>query len=244
MARISGTRNAGTTWRGRVARCSAALLLGRCCSAGGIGLVAGCATGRPIARAIPVQGVEIGGRRRRGRLRRAARRWARDFVYLDASDGARRRDPRFAANLAAAREAGLQVGAVHRFDPCVPADGQAANFVTMVPRDARCCRRRSSSTAGRRLPGPVSEAAMESELTTLLNQIEAHTGKPAILKLSRGVREALSHRRADRAQPVGERATSSQPDYAGRPWVMWTANPRCAHRARRRTPLRWVVVRP
>ena len=45
------------------------------------------------------------------------------FVYLEASQGDRR-DPAFAANLSAAREAGLKVGAVHRFDPCIMADGQ------------------------------------------------------------------------------------------------------------------------
>ena len=39
--------------------------------------------------------------------------------------------------LAAARKAGLQVGAVHVYNPCEPADAQAANFVTTVPRDAK-----------------------------------------------------------------------------------------------------------
>ena len=29
------------------------------------------------------------------------------------------------------------MGAVHRYDPCQPADRQSANFVTVVPRDAK-----------------------------------------------------------------------------------------------------------
>ena len=58
------------------------------------------------------------------------------FAYLEASDGARWQNERFANRFEAARAAGLRVGAVHRFDPCIMADGQSANFVTMVPRDA------------------------------------------------------------------------------------------------------------
>ena len=58
------------------------------------------------------------------------------FVYLEASDGAARKDAGFGPNFARARNAGLQVGAAHRFDPCAVADGQSGNFVTMVPRDA------------------------------------------------------------------------------------------------------------
>ena len=53
-----------------------------------------------------------------------------------ASDGAARKDAGFGPNFARARNAGLQVGAAHRFDPCAVADGQSGNFVTMVPRDA------------------------------------------------------------------------------------------------------------
>ena len=57
------------------------------------------------------------------------------FAYLGASDGESGQDAYFTRNFASASEAGLQVGAVHGFDPCRMADGQSANFVTMVPRD-------------------------------------------------------------------------------------------------------------
>ena len=59
-----------------------------------------------------------------------------DFVYLRASDGATRRDTMFVADLAKARAAGLQVGAILRFDPCADAGPQAAQFITTVPRDS------------------------------------------------------------------------------------------------------------
>src|SRR5512145_3268604 len=82
----------------------------------------------PDRTAFPLQGVEIGGEE-------TAVDWpaikaiGADFAYIDASASAFARDPRFSQNLEAARAAKLQVGAVHRYDPCQPADRQAANFV-------------------------------------------------------------------------------------------------------------------
>ena len=162
------------------------------------------------------------------------------FVYLDASDGAKGRDPRFAGNLAAAREAGLKVGAVHRFDPCVPADGQSANFVVLVPR-GRDLLPPAIALDGTADECGVGEAMVESELMTLINQIEAHAGRPAILQVSRGFerRYALASRIERNLWVSG---TWMRPGYAGRPWLMWTANRALATPAAEQ-PLRWVVVR-
>lgn len=165
------------------------------------------------------------------------------FVYLEASAGSGGHDIAFAQNLARARAAGLAVGATHRFDPCESADGQSANFVTVVPRDddllppaillegsAKDCPRR------------VSEAAVQSELTTLVNQIEAHTGKPAILAPSADFEAAYGiSRRIDRQLWLTR--SWFQPDYGARPWLMWTANRWYKNEAADH-PLRWVVVRP
>ncbi|MDP3674936.1 MAG: glycoside hydrolase family 25 protein [Novosphingobium sp.] len=197
---------------------------------------------RPARERFPVQGVEIGSAD--GAVNLAALKAAgADFVYLDASEGAEGRFSAFETDLAAAREAGLQVGAVHRFDPCMGADAQVGNFVTVVPRDASLL----PPAVGLDLDdqacaAPPAEAAMQSELTTLINQIEAHSGKPAILKLSRGF-EARYHVAAMIDRNLWVSSSYLAPGYAGRPWVMWTAN------TRMRSPaadgrLRWVVVRP
>ncbi len=194
----------------------------------------------PDPREYPDQGAQIGaadGDVRFGTLKALGG----GFVYLDASNGARGSDPRFAANLAAAREAGLKIGAVHRFDPCAMADGQSANFVVLVPR-------------GRDLLPPaialdalgdecgVREAAVESELMTLINQIEAHAGRPAILQVSKAFedRYGLAGRLERNLWVVG---TWARPSYAGRPWLMWTANTALSTEAADEA-LRWVVVRP
>ena len=165
------------------------------------------------------------------------------FVYLEASDGAGRKDVGFAQNFARARRSGLAVGAAHRFDPCAVADGQSANFVTMVPRDESLLPPAIllESTADD-CPSRVSDAAVQSELTTLVNQIEAHSGKPAILAPLEAFENAYApSRRFDRQLWLTR--SWFEPDYAIRPWLMWTANKwyktEAAHE-----PLRWVVVRP
>ena len=165
------------------------------------------------------------------------------FVYLEASKGARDKDADFSDNLAMAREAGLQVGAVHEFDPCVTADGQSANFVTIVPRDGQLLPPaiRLERTADE-CPERVSDAAVQSELLTLVNQIEAHTGSPVILSPSESFEER--YRPAARLErALWLEGDLDQPDYAGRPWTIWTAN--ATHRSEAAaTPLRWLVVRP
>ena len=165
------------------------------------------------------------------------------FVYLEASRGARGKDADFSRNLAAAREAGLQVGAVHVFDPCETADGQSANYVTIVPRDpallpAAIRLARTTDECAER----VTEAAVQSELLTLVNQIEAHTETPVVLAPSEAFEERYGPaRRLERALWLED--DFDEPDYAGRPWTVWTANSRFDSPAAQ-TPLRWLVVRP
>ncbi len=165
------------------------------------------------------------------------------FAYLDASDGAGGQDARFTRNFAAAREAGLQVGAVHSFDPCVMADGQSANFVTMVPRDATLLPpvielTRLADSCKKR----VSDAAVESELMTLINQIENHAGKAAILKLDPAFEDRYGLA-GQLERNLWLTRTRLAPDYAGRPWLLWTANEALRSEASE-DPIRWVVVQP
>jgi lysozyme len=201
---------------------------------------------RPDPAAFPVQGVLVGARDRqgdRGPNFRAFKAIGARFVYLEASDGAAGRDPAFSRNLAAAREAGLRVGAVHRYDPCVPADRQAANFVVVVPRDRTMLPPAIELDAlADDCPKRVSEAAVESELTTFLNEIEGHVGQPAVLKVSKAF---------EARYPVATTVERNlwlvrdylQPDYAGRPWTLWTANAAYRNDASE-TPVRWVVLQP
>lgn len=202
---------------------------------------------QPDRAAYPLQGVEIGfgdgGGGDGAADWPAIKAIGADFAYIDASASAFARDPRFSANLEAARAAKLQVGAVHRYDPCQPAEKQAANFMTMVPRDAALLPPAVElDQLADDCPIKVNDAAVESELTTFLNQIETHTGKPALLKLGKGFEDRYHiAARVDRnLWLTGDRF---QPDYAGRPWALWTANSALSTEAGA-DPLRWVVVQP
>lgn len=165
------------------------------------------------------------------------------FAYLNASEGAGGQDARFARNYTASTDANLQIGAVHTFDPCVMADGQSANFVTMVPRDNTLLPpvielKRTADACETR----VSDAAVESELMTLINQIENHTGKAVILKIDPEF-EARYSLAQQLERNLWLTRTRVEPDYAGRPWLLWTANEALSSEASD-NPIRWVVVQP
>ena len=89
---------------------------------------------------------------------------------------------------------------------------------------------------------PVSEAAVESELTTFLNQVEGHVGKPVVLKLAPAFEERY-HMAARIERNLWLERDWLQPTYAGRPWTLWTANS-SLRTAASDLPLRWVVLQP
>ncbi len=166
-----------------------------------------------------------------------------DFVYLEASHGARGRDELFPRNLAAARDAQLPHGVVHAYDPCVAAERQAANFLTIVPRDPEML---PPAINLAKLAGecgdPIVEAGLASELTTFINQVEGHVGQPVVLKISPEFE--AEHGVAVRIERnLWLDRDFVEPDYAGRPWTLWSATSYLRGESGD-TALRWVVVQP
>ncbi|MDD3798681.1 MAG: glycoside hydrolase family 25 protein [Novosphingobium sp.] len=196
----------------------------------------------PSREAFPVQGVlvEAGD----GPVDfRALRAIGADFAYIEASEGEDSRDPDFVRYFAAARAAGLQVGALHDYDPCITAERQSGNFVTVVARDPDLLPPAIAlERTARNCPRRVSDAEVESELMTFLNQVEGHVGKPALLKVSPEF-ESAYHLGVRLERNLWLTRTYFQPAYAGRPWTLWTANT-MLHTEAGSEPLRWVVVQP
>lgn len=165
------------------------------------------------------------------------------FVYLPLAARDRQADAPggFADRFLRAREAGLGVGVVLRFDPCLAADAQSGVFAQMVPREAALLP--PAIGLDRLADGctpKVSDAAVESELTTLINQIETHAGKPVILKLSPDFQDR--HNTATTlARDLWLSRDRARPDYAGRPWLLWSANGARVTEASEE-PVEWVVV--
>jgi lysozyme len=198
-------------------------------------------TWRPSREVFPVQGVLLG--EADGPVTPAMLQGAgAGFAYLEASSGARGRDALFAANLEALSGSGLPLGAVHAYDPCVPADRQAANFVTIVPRDpAQLPPAIALGKLASECGDPVIEAGLESELMTFINQVENHTGQPVVLRVSPEF-EAQYGVAARIERSLWLEGDFLEPEYGGRPWTLWTAN-RHIEDGVGAGPTRWVVVR-
>lgn len=164
-----------------------------------------------------------------------------DFAYITASEGARGRDSQFEANLEGVQQAGIRYGALHHFDICRLASDQATLFMTTVPRSEQALPPAVQLDFSDTCKGRPNRALILSELATFLNQIEVHSGTPAILLLTKDFEEEYNVSSAiDRT--VWLEGNWFPPDYSARPWVMWTANT-----ARRvdglEGPVRWAVVR-
>lgn len=140
-----------------------------------------------------------------------------------------------------ARDAGLRVGVLLNFDPCAPADPQSGAYARMVPRDADLLPPAIGlNRVADDCDPKVSDAAVESELMTLINQVENHAGKPVILKLRPAFEER--HRTATTlARDLWLMRDRARPDYAGRPWLLWSANGALVTEAAE-DPVEWVVV--
>jgi lysozyme len=161
------------------------------------------------------------------------------FVYLplEADTAA----AAFAERFAKARAAGLEVGVVLEFDPCLPADRQSGLFAQMVPRDPALLPPAIGLVRLADGCNPaVSDAAVESELMTLINQIEMHSGAAAILRLSPAF-EARHSTATALARDLWLLRDRARPDYAGRPWLLWSANSALVTAASEE-PVEWVVV--
>jgi lysozyme len=197
---------------------------------------------RPDAGLYPEQGALVPGGA--GAVRFATlKAVGAQFVYLPLALGDTQAEAPggFADRFVEARAAGLRVGVVLEFDPCQQADAHSGMIAQMVPRESDLLPPAIGLDALADTCSPkVSDAAVESELMTLINQIETHAGKPVILKLSRGF-EARHHTATALARDLWLARDRARPDYAGRPWLLWSANSGLVTEASA-APVEWVVV--
>lgn len=164
-----------------------------------------------------------------------------DFAYLTATDGAKARDASFASNLDAIRQAGIRYGPLHHFDICRLASDQATLFITTVPRMENALPPAVQLDFNDTCASRPNRGLILSEISTFLGQIEAHTGVPAVLMVSKDFEKEYQVSKAvDRN--IWVEGNWFPPDYTAKPWVMWTANA-ARHISGIEGPVRWVVVR-
>ncbi|MEG3088655.1 GH25 family lysozyme [Sphingomonas sp. PB4P5] len=165
-----------------------------------------------------------------------------DFAYLRATIGATGRDPQFATSWADADTAGMRRGAVHVWSFCSPAADQANNFNTNVPRaDDALPAALLIDFAEDCATRPERDVVVEG-VTRFVTMVEAHTGKPMLLKISGPVEQAYQLSAAIE-RPLWTIQNFLPPTYAARPWRMWQASD-----MRRidglNGPIHWNVVAP
>ncbi|WP_267386882.1 GH25 family lysozyme [Sphingomonas sp. GC_Shp_3] len=165
-----------------------------------------------------------------------------DFAYVRATTGAAGRDMRFAANWEELAKTRLRRGAMHRYSLCNSAVDQANNFNTTVPRT------RAALPAAVELDftddctaRPEAKTLVE-DLRRFLTMVEALTGTPVLLKISRAFDRTYGVT-SELRRPVWAVGNFFPPTYTARPWQIWQAND-MRHIDGVDGSVHWDVVRP
>ncbi len=176
----------------------------------------------PDRTAFPVQGVDVSHHQGAIEWKRVAAAGA-GFAYIKASEGADLHDEAFATNWADAGSAGLQRGAYHFFTLCRAGAEQATNFISMVPRDEAALPPALDLEFGGNCAARPDRATLLANIETYIHMVEAHSGKPVVLYLTREFDEA--YRISDAVdRPLWLRRLFIEPAYGARQWVMWQAS--------------------
>lgn len=165
-----------------------------------------------------------------------------DFGYIEATRGSDIRDERFIENYTDARAAGVGFAPLHHYSLCRLASDQGEIFVTTVPRDDSALPAAIALDFEQDCAARPAQSLVISELVTFLNQVESHMGKPAILRISPEFEEAYAIS-SSVARNVWLSGDYFPPDYATKPWVMWTANNSYSIDGVAQ-PVAWNVIRP
>ncbi len=165
-----------------------------------------------------------------------------DFAYLVATSGNDRRAPNFEANWQALPDAGMRRGAVHLYSLCQPAEDQANAFNTVVPRTGDALPAAVDLSFRDDCAARPDRPALLADLRRFLTIVEAHTGKPALLRIAKPVERRYTLTTV-LARPVWLTGNFLVPGYAAHPWQIWRATD-----IRRvdgiEGPVNWDVVAP
>lgn len=141
------------------------------------------------------------------------------FAYIKATEGGDHVDERFAFNWREAGAAGLYRGAYHFFTLCQPGARQAANFIAVVPRDARAL----PAALDLEHKGPCREGPtmtdVVGEARVFMDRVEAHYGVRPIIYTTREFHDL--HLRELTGERFWIRSIAAPPAFRERDWVIW-----------------------
>jgi lysozyme len=165
-----------------------------------------------------------------------------DFTYISATHGAASRDKNFELNRKGAGDAGIRFGAIHHFDLCRLSGDQAGLFVTTVPRQKSALPPVVALHFSDGCQDRPGREVVLSELNTLLNLVESHSEKSAVLHITKDFDDLYQVSQAVN-RTVWMDGNFVPPDYAAKAFVLWTAND-MARVDGMDGPVQWLVVRP
>ncbi len=119
--------------------------------------------------------------------------------------------------------AGLRRGAVHVWSLCENAVDQANAFNTTVPRDDNALPAAIDFDYAEGCEALPERDALVADVRHAASLIEAHTGKPVLLRVSRRF-EGDYDLASALPRPIWASGNFLRPDYAERPWRMWRAS--------------------
>lgn len=172
----------------------------------------------------------------------AAHKAGVDFAYIIATEGTEVRHPGFASAIASAEGAGIDTGAMHIYNLCRLATDQAGNFIQTVERSEHLLPSAVQLTLNPDCKDRPSRDALMTELATYLNMVEAHMGKPVILKFDQDFDQKYQVSSAIN-RPFWLERRFLRPDYAARGWALWQSSPEQSV-AGFPSDVQWSVARP
>ncbi|WP_374333886.1 GH25 family lysozyme [Aestuariivirga sp.] len=147
------------------------------------------------------------------------------FVYIKATEGADRFDPKFLDNWRGARKAGIVRGAYHVMYWCSLASEQASWFVSHVPNDSGTLPPVLDvewNSYSKTCPHQISRKSAIAKMKVMLAAMEAHTGKrPIIYTDPKFHRDVLEGEFTDYQFWLRSTAAKPKAKYRARDWAFW-----------------------
>jgi lysozyme len=178
-----------------------------------------------VATRMPIQGIDVS--HYAGDVDwRAVRQAGISFAYLKTTEGGDHTDPKFAEYWRQAAAAGVYRGAYHFMYWCRPADEQALYFMVNVPNDPDALPPVLDlewNHASKTCPGQHSDAKVLPMIGTLLDAMEARTGKRPIIYTDITFYRDVLQGSAFAGYPFWLRSTAALPQkaYPGQSLVFW-----------------------
>ncbi len=217
------------------------ILLRRAAAVAVVGLLSACALIEPnlypamsdkkphpgVAKAhrLPIHGIDVS--KWQGDIDwQAVRAAGTQFAFVKATEGGDHADERFPQNYAAAKAAGIPVGAYHFVYWCRPAHEQALWFKQHIPADPDALPPVLDvewNGHSKTCPKKVSREAAIEKMQIMLTELEAHTGKRPIIYTDITFHQDVLADGSFDGYPFWVRTVAAEPQekFAERRWNFW-----------------------